>query len=270
MNIAPQPSPSKQFVLQQRQEIGTVVGDERVQEFCKTCHISLRFRYMYAAVPKAGSSSIKGALHKAELDDEQYHPHGRVHVRRISPLLNPMMVPQFSLRMDKLYKFCFVRDPATRLIAAYLNKIVGNGPQKRQILEILGKEDQPATIPSFSEFIDAVGASASQDLNRHWCIQYTKVCADKIAYDKIGRFERLSEDLQQILTMLQIGRKYSSLRFGPVTQAEHRAQEFLTPSIRRKIEEIYHLDYENFGYRTTHGTSIAAVVQATKPFSQTR
>jgi len=82
-----------------------------------------------------------------------------IHKREFSPLIKPSQVGNFDkfLNRNKLFKFCFVRNPYTRLLSAYFEKIKLGKSQKCSILLHMGKYPYNLnTEISFSEFVHVV------------------------------------------------------------------------------------------------------------------
>lgn len=90
-------------------------------------HISLKFSYVFVQVSKAASSTIKYYLQTKEFEGTRFSVQD-VNNNYLSPLLSP-----FQLRDDQLYQILqsnqirrvtFVRNPFSRLLSCYLDRIV--------------------------------------------------------------------------------------------------------------------------------------------------
>ena len=108
--------------------------------------------------PKAACSSIKRLLHKIELHDTPYQPNKNVHDRAHSPLLRPTQLPPRAftecLTSAGWFRFAFVRNPFTRVLSAYLDKIRRDRPEKAAILaalDRLGDQSDVLLAPEVSE-----------------------------------------------------------------------------------------------------------------------
>lgn len=103
-----------------------------------------------------------------------------------------------ALGSGAVFKFTFVRDPVSRTISAFADKIVGGGRQKTRLLRYLGR---PAGDDiTLSEFLDIIAHDAgAMDLDRHWRPQWKEISYDQIAYDFIGRVENLTGDLSHVV-----------------------------------------------------------------------
>lgn len=89
-------------------------------------HVSPRFKFAYNAIPKAATTGILRALQMAEVDGDESkigQPHERDHspLKRIEDLgLEPAQV----LTGNDYFRFTYVRNPITRILSAYLDKMV--------------------------------------------------------------------------------------------------------------------------------------------------
>lgn len=107
--------------------------------FIYSTHISLKHNYLYVETPKVACSTIKKTLQTMEVENVNFHrdnPNIKVHENSL--LLSPSSVGDFQkLLNSEIFKFCFSRNPYTRLLSAYLQKICTNRPQKKLILRQL-------------------------------------------------------------------------------------------------------------------------------------
>src|ERR1700722_16343751 len=103
-------------------------------------HYSSRYRYLYVDTPKVACSTIKYTLQCAELGQQattRTNPiparYGYssslldIHDRRKSPLRWPGDAYELQefVRTSR-FAFCFVRNPFSRTLSAYLDKIAGD------------------------------------------------------------------------------------------------------------------------------------------------
>ena len=220
-------------------------------------HISLKNNYMYIETPKVACSSIKRTLQSLEYEnpDYQHADFVDVHKRDFSPLLQPSQVEDFSSLIEKkdMYKFCFVRNPYSRLLSAYLDKIRGGKEQKMAVLLQTGRDmtDYEADIP-FHEFVDAVCDQPFSSMDIHWRPQYYQTFQDTIKYDFIGKFESFSDDFQKAIKHIagdeQSTTQYLKSEARHATNASNVLSKFYGVRLRRKVYKKYKIDFEVFGY----------------------
>ncbi len=136
-------------------------------------NMSLRHSYVYVETPKVACSSIKSTLLRLELDDPGFYrvDFEDVHNRAFSPLLKPSQIGDLDqfLARSSIFKFCFVRNPYSRLLSAWLDKIAGNRKQKAQVLLQLGHDPNRLDREiSFEKFVRAVVAQPVSVMDPHW------------------------------------------------------------------------------------------------------
>ncbi len=218
-------------------------------------NISLKYRYLYIEVAKAGCSSIKLTLQRLELEDPDFFRENfeHLHNRAYSPLLRLQNVPKFEhiLDSEEFLKFTFVRNPYTRVLSAYIDKIKNKSKYEREIvLGLLGKDLKNSDYDiSFYEFVDAICEQPIVEMNPHWRPQYYSICKDHISYDFIGRFESFDEDF------FNLGQKISP-KFNDYFKSEKRHStgasskiaEYYSDDIAEKVYRLYKKDFISFGY----------------------
>lgn len=225
-----------------------------VQTFDYSVCVSTRYRYLFVETPKAACSSIKLTLQRLELDDPDYAPPDfeDVHNRNFSPLLKPSQLGSLDsfIARDDIFKFCFVRNPYTRLLSAWLDKIAGNRPQKAQILLQLGREPARLNQPvSFAEFVRAVAEQPVSMMDPHWRVQYYQTFQPGLTFDFIGRFESFDADFRRVLLRLRAdGESFLTREARHGGAADERLAEFYTPELADLVRDKYRTDFEMFGY----------------------
>lgn len=248
-----------------RRRITDVIGSVNPDIFLYSCNISHKYRYIYVETPKVACSTIKLTLQRAELEDPTFMQSSflDIHDRRSSPLSHPAQIESFPdlISSDKYFKFCFVRNPFVRMLSCYLDKIVvhrdahivGDRPEKRQILSQLNRSTDDLTARvTFREFVHAVAAQPPELMDPHWAIQWFHTAQGRIRYDQIGRFEDFLADFRTICgrISMNLSRYYHDERRNETT-AQHKLSQYYTPEIADVVRDVYHDDFEGFGYPYT-------------------
>jgi hypothetical protein len=205
---------------------------------------SRRFRYIYVEVPKAACSTIKLTLQRIERDDRAYSPRNK-HARSLSPLLSPLSHPKeflTALASPEFFRFAFVRDPYSRILAAYFDKLVGEDFERRMRLDQLGFSDTPSLL-AFLQAIERRGTGS----DIHWARQVDLLRPDRIAYDFIGRFENFRPDFEHVLARIGSDAGWVADAREHRTDASARLAEAGAQE-RALIAKIYAADFEAFGY----------------------
>lgn len=222
--------------------------------FDYSINISLQHNYIFVETPKVCCSTIKLNLQRLEtgLIDFSWPQEMDLHNRDFSPLHKPSQVLDFDFLLSKgsFYLFCFVRNPYTRLLSCYLDKIVGNSPPKIAILKILGKDpgDISAEI-SFQEFVGAVSSQSIQDMNPHWRPQFYQTFQDTLTYDFIGSYENFSSDFNTVINRISpevIGPTGIETRHR--TAADSKVSMYYSRAMVAQVNRIYEADFNYFGY----------------------
>ncbi|WP_139559616.1 sulfotransferase family protein [Methylotetracoccus oryzae] len=225
-----------------------------VETFNYGLNISLKHRYVYVETPKVACSTIKLTLQRLELQDEDFHHEqsADMHKRQYSPLIGPTQVGDLAkfLSRGDLLKFCFVRNPYTRFLSCYLDKIVGNATQKIQILRQLGYDPSSLqTEISFEQFFAAVEAQPISVMDPHWRIQYYQTFQDAITYDFVGRFETFEADFHHIGRLVSPDfQKYYKVEDRHRTSTNVNLTRYYDADLQRRVYERYRKDFDAFGY----------------------
>jgi hypothetical protein len=200
--------------------------------------------FFYNRVPKAANTSITQTL----FTHSTYRP--RL-ARRDNPkykfqrpiFLSPSQVHKLE---HEAFKFTFVRNPYSRVLSAYLDKV---GRRKHQGLRFLAwaeANSQPASFLGFCRYLDAGGLF----LDMHWAPQVEILCLPLECFDFIGRIESIDRDLNQVLQRVfnvqlesplpQTGRHH--------TQANQKLKEAYGMEERQIVNRLYATDFLKLGY----------------------
>lgn len=222
--------------------------------FDYSVNISTRFNYLYVETPKVCCSTIKSVLQRAELNDPMFSrtDFEDIHLREFSPLLRPSQVGDLGgfVNRNKPFSFCFCRNPYSRLLSAYLDKIRTNRPQKRSVLLHLGRDvsDLSQKI-GFDEFVRVVCEQPIATMDSHWRPQYYQTFQKYFKFDFIGRLERFDEDFRSVLDRLVIDAcKYMADERRHSQGADVLLKEFYTPELLEAVRAKYAVDFDYFRY----------------------
>ena len=220
-------------------------------------------KFIYCAVPKAGSTPMKRTLFSLRNDsDKLLSKRGfSVHIPTLWKHMKDYNESEISKRLETHFKFLFVREPFKRLLSAYEDKFFGknriytNGYRKMivkayrpQDEEEVGTKTNNVTFTEFLKFI----VTSSNYLTRddHWR-QYEHLCFPcTFKFDFIGHFETLADDAAYMLKKAGIDDRVS---FPPVRSSRAKSDLITYYSqvpheIIFKVREVFRSDFEMFGY----------------------
>jgi len=203
--------------------------------------ISHAHRYIFFAVPKTATHSVREVLRASKDQDdweqqvlfgEQSIPipeiaqikHGHVSARQIQAALN-------QHQWQTYYKFGFVRNPFDRFVSicAFLNRENPNFNDNS-----LAWMKMATRRPAFRQRI-LVRPQFEQLTNEN----------NEIAMNFLGRYECLQSSLDTILDKL----KLEPIQLKVRNQSEHAAyQSYYDDELRDWVSEFYKEDLERFGY----------------------
>ena len=205
--------------------------------------ISHAHRFIFFAVPKTGTQSIRQALgaHLAEGDWQQHalfgqarlpiaelaaRGHGHLSVCDVAPLL-PTEV------WSTYFKFAFVRNPFERFVSAYVFLFRNS----------ISPDHSPEELNA-----DMKAALHRRRFRQRVLIQpQSQLLEDregKLAVDFIGRYERLETDFEGVCQRL--GVRASLPRANPSDHVHF--SRYYDPELRSMVADFYARDLQNFDY----------------------
>ena len=210
--------------------------------------VSTEHGFLYIGVPKAATRSILSVLRKDKFATSEFN-------EPISTYLegNPSH--------KELFIFSFVRNPWSRILSTWKNKIAN--PNEEAPRMIINRFDELYYNMPFEEFVDFVCDSESGGDtmgDRHWTSQHLFLKDDQgnLTPDFIGRLENLELDFSHVLS--RIGFEYISLPWlntrrgwssdskSMNSDPENYYREYFTPDLAKKISERYVEDISLFNY----------------------
>ena len=213
-------------------------------------NISAKYKYIYFETPKVGCSTIKRTLQKMEVDNTSQVPTD-VHAKNLSPLLSPLQLEKDFTHYinDEYFKFTFVRNPYTRILSCYLDKMVTDLDEKKRMLPELGFS--PTDKISFKVFLLAIKEQSYSKMNIHWMPQSILLASNNIILDFIGRQENFDNDLKKALAIINKTEPEANQIENEAPHAvgaNKKLKEYMTEETIELIQEIYADDFSLYGY----------------------
>jgi hypothetical protein len=215
-------------------------------------HISRRHRSVFIEVPKAGCTVVKRVLQFSEHAGTSHEEPVSVHDRSTSPLGAPV---RDGFNADELFgpdasyaRFAFVRNPYSRALSCYLEKIAGEQWLREMRLPTLGFV--PDAEVSFVSFLERVGQQTHVEMDIHWAPQHHLLSLDRISYDFLGRFETFRTDLCTVMMVLDIDAPARLLDAvtAHTTNARDKIAEYFDDEAVDLVRKIYRDDFAKLGY----------------------
>lgn len=219
--------------------------------------------FTFAYVPKVACTNWK-CIFRYLNGAENYLDSGLAHDRQNSGLtyLNNVENAQAILEDENVKKFTFVRDPYSRVLSAYRNKVepfnnVENSMHAQDFwnsvyLKIQEETDSKAEV-TFSTFLGWLLHSEHHFAkNEHWCPQSHIVHPERVKFDYIGKFENIEKDAAFILDEIGCDLKFPTqkqVKF-PGTNATSLVDQYYKADDINKVNALFADDFKNFNYAT--------------------
>lgn len=205
--------------------------------------ISVDDHFFYNRVPKAANTTILASLQKisAEKRGVETFKSPRSYFTRPSHLTRG----DIAAIKEDFFKFTFVRNPYSRILSAYLDKISSG---RGHIWRRWAQAQQVTTVPTFVEFCRYLLTPGLYH-DAHWAPQFQCMLMPLDKFDKIGKFENLHSDLNEVL--VRIFPTYKPLiktRGERITNANSKLRDHFNAEAIDIIKHVYHDDFKLFGY----------------------
>lgn len=203
-------------------------------------------RFVYSRIFKAANNTVVASLYHAERGQKIT---SRTELRSIKDQHfsrpSTLSITQTTEVQNFYFKFAIVRNPYTRVLSAYLDKVVRHKEGKHDLVaDYLGKPTGYEI--SFGDFLDYLEEGGINQ-NAHWARQSDLLLFAVEIFDYIGKTENLSTDLPAIL------REIFERTYPLVSVSDHRTRASkevieLTTTLKDRIYRLYEIDFDNFGY----------------------
>ena len=240
----------------------------RFEKFNYLIHIDDQRRIVYFETPKVACTSIKKYMMDQYVGGEMHLKHiGAVHDRSISPLKQLETITRDDARaifQDSYRRFTFSRNPYSRILSAYLDKIVTNEWERERHLPVLGFALDYQ--PTFLEFLQKVAGIRDHKRDIHYMTQarLTGRLAG-LKFNFIGRFESFSTDFAKFKSSFyedETKNDYHSLGKHHASNASEKLALYYGSQEVMLVRDIYAADFITFGYSLDINNILAAEIIA--------
>ncbi len=204
-------------------------------------------------IAKSGNSSVilylDEAIRGPSSHQNDYKQAKRLAMRTGKSLIEMSSSKPDRLRLKDIALFTVVRNPWSRTLSAFLDKIA-NGPQEKYG-HIPGFGDNSQA--GFAAFISFLG-NGGLHANHHWKPQIDALLLPASQFQCICRLEHLSEELPQALARsgmslpspekLQQPHQIESQQQSKLTQASSKLLRYYSASTIQAVGELYTADFE--------------------------
>lgn len=231
-----------------------------------------RYRFVYCPIPKVASTTLKILMHQLEGADpaEVVGPDGKqlgaLHDsrrNRLHYLFEISDAELIEMLAGDWYRFVFVRNPWTRFLSAYRNKVEAHPTRLRnpayrdnpdrlwvgELVEaIAGRDGSPDGTVPFPEFARYAAAQDPADMDPHYRPQVLLSGFGSIDYDRVGRIEHLEADYAALAADLGIALPLPANR-RPFSGSTERVEEYYDDETTELVGSLYAEDVARFGYQ---------------------
>lgn len=198
--------------------------------------------FIYFRIPKAANSTVVSALHEGATAEGYVSRDAKHSFARASTLSRDEVA---NLR-DRFFLFSVVRDPFSRLLSAYLDKIRRGKSGRRPVAAYYRRA--PGADISFLEFCRFI-ADGGVAANPHWYRQVDLIPCGLDFLHYLGRVESLSTDLDVIRRRIRIDVGHRIDSWNPHrTDAAAKLQQMYCPESIALVQSVYRQDFEALGY----------------------
>lgn len=221
------------------------------------------YKFLFCYVPKVACTNWK-CLFRKLIGFDNYLNAGIAHSRSDSGLiyLNDVDEPQAILQDNNVGKYCFTRDPYSRILSAYLNKVdrFNRKPQASsddyffKVYNSIKELMQLSGEITFLDFLSWLDIAREKRLfghfDEHWRNQVEILCFDEISYDFIGRFENIQEHSDTFFNLINVDLEFPSQKdVGfPATKASDKMKRYYTEEAIEIVNKLYFEDFQKLGF----------------------
>jgi hypothetical protein len=196
--------------------LATILASKYGDRLEHSSYLSSTYKYLYLDTPKAACTTLKRLIASVEnLRDADFleslaldsklsmQVHDRSLFKLPSLCSASSELAEEALTSDRFFRFCFVRNPYSRMFSAWQSKILIREPYflvnfRNLPMEFSAAESWSAMRHSFGRFVAFIKDTEFPDFSDpHWRPQHELVFSDKINYALIGRTESFSQDNRQ-------------------------------------------------------------------------
>lgn len=211
----------------------------------------------YVAIEKCGWSTVSRAMSSHEINRVFHSPGYREFYRAPIAILDRYQ----RLLDEKIFTFTCVRNPYSRALSMYQDKMFGTDKVLfRPYFGFSLEEDV-----SFQEFLEAIKERNPKDLDSHFRTSTSLTFFPLVHYNLIIKLENFNNEFKKVMDILQLPGEPENYKWVEhATKASAKLSEYYTQECVELVLDIYGEDFEYFGYSKTPNFQLCPAVSAAK------
>lgn len=147
-------------------------------------------------------------------------------------------------KYSEYQKFAIVRHPVDRLVSCWRNRVIRYKELSSECIQNeIGNLQVAPPDPDFEEFVDKLHVyRRMKSIKHHTDLMANFLGTDVSVYTKIFRLDQISEFKEHINGLTGLDLKLNHLQTAPAINPN------LSTRLIEKIERIYRVDFDTFGY----------------------
>jgi hypothetical protein len=231
--------------------------------------VSDRYNFLFIMSPRTGCTAIAYGVLVPELGavrvpwKDILDENGRIVVDSKHGTLEDLLTHGLLLpeKAERLFKFCAVRNPFDSLVSLYTKHRTTYSELADDPKSFLHKKPgalddlKRASQMSFSDWV-VERYTRPGTWKRPWRMFGRRPARPQHMYrryidgvDHIMRFERLQDDLDEVLTKVGAPTGLEIPNLNPTPEREKDYRSYYSPEARKIVERVFRPDMERFGYR---------------------
>lgn len=203
--------------------------------------VNHRKRYVFLDNPKSASSTVKRELWDIEKAE------GRKKGEAVATSIHGarFLKTSFGREIRDYFSFAVVRNPYSRVLSAYLDKVASERAAGMVFRKQAGLANDAAV--SFADFVRAISKSTPIEDDRHWTLQYDNLLQECFRIDLIGSVENIGAFFGAFSERFKMAG--GNLDRSPhATGAAEKVSRYYDDELQSLVAEKYRRDFEVFGY----------------------
>lgn len=195
----------------------------------------------YVQIPKVASRSVRTAISRHLAGDLQPEESDASLVGRFENLYSSHMDhKQIAQLAENYFVFAIVRNPYTRILSCYKNKVLqSREPGRKSVFQRYGLD----VNASLEEFVDFISKVPDRYADRHFRSQaWFLTWQGNLLPSYVAKLENIDQDWQEI-------HRRSGIQAPPrMNVSENHKKIVLSPDLKKIIYQRYTQDFVLFGY----------------------